>query len=160
MDLYCNLISGFQGDWKCLDWFDTKQEKPHMKNKIKMFYGNLNELFGFIPIRLWILTLCQSSTGRCKTESCLILIFLWGIYGNSGSPRTHFYCLPCFTAVAPPLCKFSLCHLEDRWHKNKWSPTFMMPQGVFPAPWLLSAELSRLPLPILGLPWSLYRPLV
>lgn len=35
MDLYGNLISGFQGDWKCPDWFDTKQENPHMKTKKK-----------------------------------------------------------------------------------------------------------------------------
>lgn len=90
MDLYGNLISGFQSDWKCLDWFDTKQENPHMKNKIKMFYGNLNELFGFIPIRLWILTLCQSSTGRCKTESCLILIF-YGAFTETLEVRTHIF---------------------------------------------------------------------
>lgn len=36
----------------------------------------------------------------------------------------------------------------------------MMPHGVVPPPRLLSEELSRLRLPILGLPWSLHLPLV
>lgn len=47
-------------------------------------------------------------------------------------------------------------------HKEKClnEPTFMMPQGVFPAAGLLSAEWSRLPPPILGLLSSLERPLL
>lgn len=76
---------------------------------------------------------------------------------------THLNCLLLLLWVNSRLANFLLMSPWE-WLTRRIEcfnqPTFMMPQGGFPAPWLLSAELSRLPLPILGLLFSLYRPLV